>query len=191
MNSHGFWKTGGGCVLVLSGTLLWCVYSWWQTPALEGLALPEDGRSLTPEERVQLRSVFHDLVDYSAVRIQHKSMPAVMTAIVFRDRILFRSGYYVDDFSQDYLKMALLVHEVAHVWQSQRDPGYTLFSAMTEHLINGDDVYRYKDDGFGLRALSDFGYEQQGRILADYYIQRHLGESVQVFEETINQSIQR
>lgn len=148
------------------------------------------GRSLTAGELRELRSVFYGAVDYSHIRLARAPFPAALTACVIGSRITFQPGYYVDDFSSNYLKMALLVHEVGHVWANQRYGPYASIAEILEHVWYGDRVYVYR--GLGpARALTDFRFEQQGHILSDYYERRYLGEDVSRYEETIYASLKR
>lgn len=148
------------------------------------------GRPLTSGELRELRSVFYGAVDYSRIRIARAPFPTYLTACVIGSRITFRPGYYVDDFSGSYLKMALLVHEVGHVWQNQVYGPYATLEEIFEHLWYGDSAYSYRLTG-AMRPLSDYGFEQQGHILSDYYERRYLGEDVTRYEATIYRSLRR
>lgn len=148
------------------------------------------GRPLTAGELRALRSVFYDAVNYSRIRIARAPFPAYLTACVIGSRITFRPSYYVDDFSDNYLKMALLVHEVGHVWQFQVHGPYATLEAILEHVWYGDGAYSYRL-ATPVRPLADYGLEQQGHILRDYYERRYLGEDVRRYEATIYRSLRR
>lgn len=62
--------------------------------------------------------------------------------------------------------MALLIHEMCHVWQYQ-NLNYRWYKAGIEHVKFGKSTYSYNIEDHN--KLTDFRYEQQGDIMADYY----------------------
>ncbi len=151
------------------------------------LQLTKNSRSLTDGERRELQSIFFDQVDYSKIEILETSLPPSMAAFVIGNHIIFRKEYYVDDFSKNYLRMARMVHEVGHIWANQKKGVHTSLIAMLEHLQKGDQVYAI-DDIDRHKRLSDLDYEQQGRLLSDYYKLRYLGLNTSIHESMINKT---
>ena len=147
-----------------------------------------DSRPLTEQEIVELQSVFYEDVNYSKVVISTANLPPTMAAFVFGNHIFFREEYSVEDYSQHYLKMARLVHEIGHVWANQSEGIQSSLIAIKEHLLYKEQVYAH-DALSGDKALGDFRYEQQCRILSDYYINRHLEFDIFIFEMTIYKTI--
>ena len=147
-----------------------------------------DFRPLTDQETRELHSVFFDDVNYSKVTISTANLPPTMAAFVFSNHIFFREEYSVKDYSQHYLKMARLVHEIGHVWANQSKGFQSSLIALKEHFIHKDQVYAH-DALSGNKALDDFRYEQQCRILSDYYINRHLGFDISAYKMTIYKTI--
>ena len=113
-----------------------------------------------------------------------------MAAYVFGNSIIYRKQYYLEDFSENYLKMGRLVHEIGHIWANQSKGFQTSLAAFTEHLKHKDRVYAHgplTDN----RSLDDFRYEQQCQILSDYYINRYLEFDTSAYEVTIYKSINK
>ncbi len=147
-----------------------------------------DHRPLTDQEIKELQSVFYKDVNYSEVIISTANLPPTMAAFVFGNHIIFREEYSVEDYSQHYLKMARLVHEIGHVWANQTKGIQSSLIAIKEHLLYKEQVYAH-DALSGNKALGDFRYEQQCRILSDYYINRHLEFDISAYEKTIYKTI--
>jgi hypothetical protein len=179
---------GAVAALLLAGTLAAgaCFLFGGAAQALRWSA----GRALTPGELRELRSVFYDALDYSRIRVARAPFPGPVTACVIGSRISFTPGYYRADFSTDYLKMALLVHEAGHVWANQRLGAFATLAELFEHLRYGDAAYTYRLSN-PPRPLADYGFEQQGHILRDYYERRYLGEDIARYEATIYRSLKR
>lgn len=149
--------------------------------------LNEGQRPLTSLEITELMTVFANKVDYSKVKIKTANLPPTMAGIVISNTIIFREEYYREDFSLDYLRMARLVHEVGHVWANQSQGIQTSLFAVWEHLRYGQAVYAHGSLSQN-QSLTDFRYEQQCRILGDYYSQRHLGFDISDYQPLINQA---
>ena len=153
-----------------------------------------DNRQLTKREIKELRSVFFKDVDYSKVVISTANLPPTMAAFVFGNQIIFREEYYIADFSKNYLKMARLVHETGHVWGNQSKGFQTSLAAIVERVIHKDQVYAHdplSNNNSDNKALHTFRYEQQCRILSDYYTNRHLKLDISAYEKTIYKTITR
>ncbi len=173
-------------------------------------------RPLTPAEAAEAQAVFAAGLDYSRVRVIEEAAwpnwlaslgarlggrPAPQTdnAVTLDGRMFFprRLQTAVSDLaSGNYGDMAWLMHELTHVWQSQREgPGY-LLRALRAQIALGPRVYDYGGEA-GLAAaiqagktLADFNVEQQADIARDYYRRLRLGQSVgawQPFVEVLRQ----
>ena len=105
------------------------------------------------------------------------------SGIVFDNTIVFTARSYKDDFSVTTGSMALLIHEICHVWQYQ-NLNYRWYKAGFEHLKFGKSTYLYtiKDQN----KLTDFRFEQQGEIMADYFRHRENNDLIaDEYEEII------
>jgi hypothetical protein len=87
--------------------------------------------------------------------------------------------------------MSWLVHELTHVWQYQHGGYRYAFDAVRKQLRHGASAYDYGAEN-GLKAaaarhtsLSDFNPEQQGAIVADYYLRRKVGLATAAWEPFI------
>ncbi len=130
-------------------------------------------RKLTHSEKSLLRSFYFDEVDYDKVRLTNRHIFSYLlrkfSAVTFGNTIVFSKKSFRNDFSETQTSSALLIHEICHVWQYQ-NLNYWWFKAMLEHLKFGKKVYHYNISDF--EKLSNFRFEQQGEIMADYY--RHI-----------------
>lgn len=152
------------------------------------VTINNNSRSLTKQEIIKLQSVFYKDVDYSKVVITTANLPPAMAAIVFGNHIVYRKEYHRENFSDNYMKMGRLVHEICHVWANQSKGIKTSLLAATEHLRYKDQVYAH-DALTGDKALHEFRYEQQCRILTDYYINRHFEFDISAYEMTVYKTI--
>jgi len=150
--------------------------------------LNNNSRPLTKREITELQSVFYEDVNYSKTMITSSSLPPAMAAIVFGNHIVYRKEYHIEDFGDDFMKMGRLVHEICHVWSNQTKGIQTSLIAATEHLRYKDQVYAH-DVLTGDKALDEFRYEQQCRILNDFYINRHFEFDTSAYEMTIYKTI--
>ncbi len=144
-------------------------------------------RALNQQEIIELKSVFGKKVDYSKIVINTANLPPTMAAIVLGKHIVFREEYYVEDFSNNYLKMARLVHEVGHIWANQTQGFQSSLIAASEHFRYGQQVYAHEALS-KKQSLSGFRYEQQCRILSDYYIKRHLDFDISAYQRLLNKT---
>lgn len=127
------------------------------------------GRPMTAGERDVLAAVYGGTVDLAPVRIARAPLPPALTGFVIGNHVIFRRGYYLDDFSADDYRMAQLVHEAAHVRANQRRGLYTSLLAVLEHLRYGDAVYRHDRVPAG-GGFESYRYEQQARIAEEFYL---------------------
>ena len=124
-------------------------------------------------------------MDFSKVRIRKAKMVNDRSAVI-NGEIYFDDDYYVEDFSKkqnplssdyDPKSGALFVHEMTHVWAYQR--GYNNI-ANGAYLQTQYELYRGTDGKYGFdpytysidpsKKLSEYNMEQQGEIIADYYV---------------------
>ncbi len=130
-------------------------------------------RPLTPGEREFLKTVYHDTIDYDLVKIQKGLFLKVSSgAMVVDNSISFRERFYSDDFTQNPKQnlLALLAHEACHVWQFQ-NLHYFWAKAVLEHLWYRKRVYDYQPQENTI--LTDYRFEQQGKIIQDYVQGNH------------------
>ena len=129
-------------------------------------------RALTNGEVALARSVFGDAIDYAPVRIEQRkwaffqpreTVMAPLGCIHFHPR----GTRYREDFScGDLDDQGLLIHELTHIWQTQRG----LFLPLRRHPF-----CRYD---YAVRAglpLRRYGIEQQAEIVRHAFVLRKGG----------------
>ncbi len=130
--------------------------------------LRKDGRPLTEGEITMLKKMFGDSIDYSVVRVflkkyiffqQKRIVMAPNGNIYFHPK----GELYRDDFSKNtnWALQGLFFHEMTHVWQHQK--GINVRRAALNRNYN----YLPLDTS---KRLEDYGLEQQGEIVAHYYL---------------------
>ena len=131
-----------------------------------------DSRSLTAGEIEIARSVFHDAIDYSRVKlIKRKWWPFQP-----RNTIMTPCGnlhFHPDgstwsaDFSKERIELqGLFIHEMTHVWQAQKRGRFYL--PLMRHPF-----CRYD---YSIRTgwwLERYGLEQQAEIVSHAFLMRH------------------
>ena len=126
-------------------------------------------RHLTPGETELVRSVFRDAVDTARVRLVEgkwwpfqpkRSAMAPMGSIYFHPD----GGGWSEDFSRESLgRQPFFIHEMTHVWQSQR--GGRFYLPLMRHPF-----CRYS---YGLqpgKPFESYGIEQQAEIVKDAFL---------------------
>lgn len=146
-------------------------------------------RPLTTGEREFLQTIYHDTIDYDLVKIQKGLFLKINTsAMVVDNSISFRERFYSEDFTQNPRQnlLALLAHEACHVWQFQ-NLHYFWAKAVLEHLWYRKRVYDYlpKEN----TILTDYRFEQQGKIVQDYVQGNH--PQRELLERIIRGAIER
>lgn len=133
---------------------------------------PGPGRPLTPGERALLAPLYRNSIDYDAVRIargrafplQGRSTVVTLRRVVYAPRAVYSDDFYRGGPDQQ----ALLVHEMAHVWQYESGMR-VIAGALRAFAASGglyQRAYRYRlAPG---RDLLDYGIEQQASILEHY-----------------------
>lgn len=129
-------------------------------------------RPLTDGERALAASVFHDTIDYDAVRLSRSKWAFFQprdTVMAPRGCIHFhpKSHSYRDDFAAAALiDQGLFIHEMVHIWQHQRGLCLPLarhpFCRYTYALKPGQPLHRY-------------GIEQQAEIVRHAFLLRRGG----------------
>ena len=127
-------------------------------------------RTLTPGEIALARTVFHDAIDYAAVRIARRKWAFFQprdTVMAPRGCIHFHPGgsAYRDDFAAARLAdQGLFIHEMVHIWQHQRG----IFLPLARHPF-----CRYSYAFKPGQPLNRYGIEQQGEIVRHAFLLRH------------------
>ena len=150
-------------------------------------------RNLTDKERKILKSIYFDDVDYGKVKITNQHLFSYLlkkySAIVFDNTIVFSKLAYKNDFSIHTGSMALLLHEICHIWQYQ-SLNYRWYKAGIEHLKFGKSTYSYNIADH--KKLTDFRFEQQGEIMADYYkLKQKNSPKAMIYDDVIYQVINK
>jgi hypothetical protein len=144
-------------------------------PVGGGAAVPSAGvtpvggsRTMAAGEIAMSRLIFKDSVDYTRVKV-HKGgffgrLQSKRTAVTPNGEIYFNPVDFLEDYSGASAdNQHWFIHEMVHVWQYQLGypvKVYGLFS----FLANYASVLTPE------KRLSDFSMEQQGDIIADYYL---------------------
>ena len=129
-------------------------------------------RSLTPGEIALSRSIFGDAIDYSQVRlIRRKWWPFQPrnVAMAPTGNIHFHphSTHWSEDFANERLhRQGLFIHEMTHVWQTQRSGRFYL--PLMRHPF-----CRYKYRLVPGRPFSRYGLEQQAEIVRHAFLAQH------------------
>ncbi|MCJ7422014.1 vgr related protein [Sphingomicrobium astaxanthinifaciens] len=126
-------------------------------------------RPLTPGEIEMAREMFGAQIDYAAVEIVRKKwifFQPVGVVMAPTGNIHFhpRSERYSDDFSKEKLTLqGLFIHEMTHVWQTQR--GGKWFLPLIRHPFCR---YGYElEEG---RPFLRYGIEQQAEIVRHRFL---------------------
>lgn len=134
-----------------------------------------DCRYMTAGEVAMSRQVFKDAVNYCTV-IVHKhgyffGRNSERTAVTPNGQIYFNKEDYQEDFSVAYgWQKRWFIHEMVHVWQYQlgywvKVAGLFSWAVSYESVLAPD------------KRLSDYGMEQQGDIIADYFALKMLKDA--------------
>ncbi len=150
-------------------------------------------RKLNTNEVQILKSIYFDEIDYDKVKITNQHLFSHLlkrySGIVFDNTIVFTKKSYKEDFSINTSSMVLLVHEMCHVWQYQK-LNYRWIKAGIEHIKFGKSTYSYNIADH--KKLSDFRFEQQGDIMADYYsLKKRNSSKVKIYEDVIYKVIKK
>ncbi len=127
-------------------------------------------RQLTSSEINILSEIYGNNLDLKKIKITRQHLFSFLlrrfTAVTFGNKIAYSRKRYADNFADKDYAMSVLVHEVCHVWQHQK-LRYHWVLAMIEQIRFGKRVYDY--DIYKHPKLTDFRFEQQGKIMEEYY----------------------
>lgn len=136
-------------------------------------------RKLTDAEKRMADSVFGTgTIDYDKVRIIKRTQFSKndTRATAPFGFIVYPDSQYKEDFSDQKLSARdkhTFIHEMTHIWQYQLKYGVAGNGLILQGQYSaGKDVYSYTLDKS--RRLKDYNMEQQGDIVADYYVLFHL-----------------
>jgi hypothetical protein len=132
-------------------------------------ATPKDGfRTMSAGEIAMSRLIFKDAVDYTKVKVHNGGYFGIFqwerTAVTPNGEIYFNPKDFLEDFSiAEGWQKRWFIHEMVHVWQYQlgfwvKTHGFFSFLVPYASVLTPE------------KRLSDYGMEQQGDILADYYV---------------------
>ncbi|HBW23105.1 MAG: hypothetical protein A2X28_04430 [Elusimicrobia bacterium GWA2_56_46] len=133
-----------------------------------------DGRGLTPDMVAAARKIYGDKIDYSKVEIiTGKDMGLwgkLLTSggfnVTWGNTIYLandENGNPVHNFAK---APDILIHEMCHVYQYQKDGWGYATGAVREHLAEGN-AYSYQI--WPGKEFGEYGVEQQARIIQEYY----------------------
>ncbi len=141
-------------------------------------------RTLTPTEAAAAQRVFGSALRLDSIVLSEGGLMTVGGyARTMPDRIYFPAGAFSHSNFTHWL-----IHELTHVWQYQRGaelPGM-IFEALVGNYDYGCEAGLRKawDDG---KAFDEFTTEQQGDILADYYVRLVAGMDVSAYQGFVDQ----
>ncbi|MCF6364906.1 MAG: hypothetical protein L3J35_01770 [Bacteroidales bacterium] len=150
-------------------------------------------RKLNNNELQILKSIYFHTIDYNKVELTNQHLFSKILkkyrGIVFDNTIVFTNKSYKYDFSKTISDMALLVHEICHIWQYQ-NLNYRWYKAGVEHLKFGKSTYSYNIADH--KKLTDFRFEQQGEIMADYFrLKKRSSSKISIYEDVIYSTINK
>ena len=128
-------------------------------------------RPLTEGERALASGIFGKAIDYDAVTLRHRRWwpfqpRRTLMAPCGHIHVPFDSPLWSEDYSRENVSLqALLLHEMTHVWQSQRRGKYYL-------VLMRHPFCRY---AYAVKAgltFERYGLEQQGEIVRHVFLLR-------------------
>ncbi|OTG66808.1 hypothetical protein [Acinetobacter silvestris] len=135
-------------------------------------------RSLTEGEIKICKTVFGDLINYQPVKIMnHPYLPWQPAGILMAPKgyLHLKNADYCDDFSQQNLAyQAIFIHEMAHIYQFQRNINVFFYGAILQIAFYST-LGRYNPYKYTLKAHKtyfDYNIEQQGDIAKDIFLHK-------------------
>jgi hypothetical protein len=123
-------------------------------------------RRLTEREIALARSIFGETIDYQKVRLDERSFVGCR-----QFQFAYVGFHFVNSWGQ--LSEPHFIHEMVHVWQFQRIGSVYIPRALwAQRTAEGYDyggvsaLQKAAEQG---KTLTDFNYEQQADIVADYF----------------------
>lgn len=162
----------------------------WRDTGAEGASGSDDqpeqqtstDRGLTGDEVAAAFSVFQGTLDTSSIVLSEGGIMAVGGyARTLPDHVTFPDGTLTNPPASF---MPWLIHELGHCWQYQQGasvPGLIMSALGGDYDYGGEQGLR--DAAAAGTPFSDFGYEEQAEIFADYY--RHLGGDTSAYDPYI------
>jgi len=124
-------------------------------------------RPLTSHELTIAKSIFGDSINYKRVRMDTKAYFGPK-----KGKFAYVSFYTIN--SWGVLSDKTFIHEMTHIWQYEKmGAKYIPHALLAQRTIEGydyggiDGINHYLGNG---KQLKDFNLEQQGDIVADYFV---------------------
>ena len=137
-------------------------------------------RPLSTEETTMARRIFGATIDYQKVMIAARRIKPFQPksgGLCTGNTINISGPAYQENYGclKHSSLEAFYIHEMTHIWQFQRSPGYfgkkLAKELMLHHFNYMAKAYRYTlDEG---KNFDDYGLEQQACIIQDYYALRY------------------
>lgn len=148
-------------------------------------------RAMTEYEIRQASRVFGGAIDYSKVQVSDGSVSAEILSAGGYARTIGNTINFPDGASRD---MALMIHELTHVWQYQHFGWKYAPQAIKAQIFEG---YEYADEGKSAeqtlkdaraagKTIHSYNREQQGDILQDYFKRLQKGDDTSAWEPFVN-----
>ena len=119
-------------------------------------------RRLTPLEYDRLSAVFGDSVPYDRIRIDERAYVGPRS-----HHICYVSFHTINRWGP--IPLAILVHEVMHVWQHVHEGACYIPRALAAQLTVAGYDYGGQRGLTATRHIRDFNYEQQAAVVEDAY----------------------
>ena len=144
-------------------------------------------RGLTGPEKTEAQLVFRSSLNYDAVQI----VEAPIMGSFDNARTPFETIYFPPGAHQDKDYLPWLIHELTHVWQTQR--GVSAIKKTLTSLYAFVVGYSYGGTPKLIQAVvdgkhfTDFNTEQQGDILRDYYSLLKAGKDTSAYDPFVDE----
>lgn len=123
-------------------------------------------RRLTEREMALARSIFGETIDYQKVRLDERSYIGCK-----HYRFAYVGFHFINCWGA--LSDPIFIHEMVHVWQYRRFGSVyiprALWAQRTPEGYNYGGIAALQKAVEQDKSLTDFNYEQQGDIVADYF----------------------
>lgn len=135
------------------------------------IGLEPPARSLNPQERAYLESIYGDSIDYDMIRVKPGgALNDKMAAHVVGNTIYMPSKYFKDDGTLTQDGLNTLGHEAGHIWQNQNGGGDYIHKALLAQAAAAIDggsrngAYDWRDALADGTAFEDMNPEQQASV---------------------------